>query len=187
MSVIDLAEAKTHLDITTDDDDDELLAVIDSAEAAIVQRVGPLTATDATARVVGYSWGLYLPQYPAISLTSVTPVNGTPLDLSTLYLDGRAGAVSRNDGSRFTSPAYDVAYVAGRDPVPTDLVFAVKELTRHMWETQRGAASVANAYLDDNVGVGLHGMALALPGGAYTFPIRIMELLAPHLPNVIGA
>jgi hypothetical protein len=138
MSALTLADAKTFLNITAATYDAELQTFIDAAEAAIAQRVGPLTTSSVTKRVPGYGWNLHLPIYPAVSLTSVTPVGGTALTLSDLHLEGDVGAVSYNGGSFFTSPAYDEVYTAGRASVPADLLMKVKFVLKYLWNTQRG-------------------------------------------------
>lgn len=165
MSVLDLADAKAYLNITSSDFDSELQTFIDAAEAAIAQRVGPLSTSSVTKRVPGYAWSLHLPIYPAVSLTSVTPVGGSALTLADLYLDQDSGAISYNGGSFFSSAGYDVTYTAGRSPVPADLLMAARELLRHMWTTQRGSRT---------------GPALDIPGLAYSLPNRVLELIAPY-------
>src|SRR5690242_5393665 len=132
MSALGLADAKSYLNITSPDFDAELQTFIDAAEAAIAQRVGPLTPTSVTKRVAGYGYNLHLPIYPAVSLTSVTVVgSATTLTLSDLYLENSTGAVSYNGGSFFSASAYDVTYMAGRSPIPADLMAAIRELLRH--------------------------------------------------------
>lgn len=138
MSALTLADAKTYLNITAATWDTELQTFIDAAEAAIAQRVGPLSTTSLTKRVPGFGWSLHLPVYPAVSLTSVTPVGGSALTLSDFYLDPDVGAVSYNNGSFFSSFAYDVVYTAGRSPVPADLLMKVKATLKFLWSSQRG-------------------------------------------------
>jgi hypothetical protein len=175
MSALSLDDAKAHLDITTSTNDAELQDFIDAAEGALGKRVGPLTPASISTRVEGYGWGLHLPVRPAISLTSVAVANSsTTLDLTTLYLDTNSGTVSMSDGSFFTSWAYDVAWQAGWQTVPPDLLHAVKEFVRHLWETQRGAPNrtIGSALVET--------IAPTLPVAAFTFPIRVEELLAPY-------
>jgi hypothetical protein len=173
VSAVALDDVKTHLNSTGAINEAELQGTIDAAEAAISRRVGPLETVDKTARVRGGGLGLRLPVSPAESLTSVTPVNGTALTLADLYLDQGAGVVTYNNGSAFCAHAYDVVYVAGRSECPDDLLLAVKELVRHMWDAQRGPVKVGPLQSD--------ALSNTLPGSAYTFPIRVTELLAPHL------
>jgi len=167
MSALTLADAKTYLNISAATYDTELQTFIDAAEAAIAQRVGPLTPASVTKRVPGYAWNLHLPVYPAVSLTSVTPVGGSALTLSDLHLEPDIGAVSYNGGSFFSSPAYDVVYSAGRSPVPADLLMAVKELLRHLWASQRGGGPRPGPTTD-------------VQGSAYLMPYRVLELIAPY-------
>lgn len=174
MSALTLAEAKTHLNITVTTYDNELQAVIDSAEAVLTQRVGPLVSTPTTRRVQGGSYSLVLPVTPALTLTSVTPRSGTALTLTDLYLDVRTGLVTYNNLGPFVAAYYDVVYNAGRTTCPSDLLFAVKELVRHMWAPQRGGAART---LPDGAG---------LPGAAHLLPYRVSELIAPHVQIGVG-
>lgn len=174
MSVLTLADARTHLNVTAGPHDAEVQAFIDAAEAAIIQRCGPLASTAATVRVRGGGTALVLPTIPAVSLTSVTPVDGTALTLADLYLDTGAGLVTYNSGSTFTDRLYDVVYNAGRTTCPEDLLMAVKELVRHMWQTQRGPTRRPGSQPSE-------GTANTVPGAAYLLPFRVSELIAPHL------
>lgn len=174
MSALTLAEAKTHLNITATTYDDELQAVIDSAEATLTQRVGPLVSTPTTRRIPGGSYQLALPVTPAIALTSVTPRDGTALTLADLYLDVRSGMVTYNNLGPFVAAYYDVVYDAGRSTCPDDLLFAVKELVRHLWQTRRG---LTGRSLPDGETV---------PGAAYLLPNRVLELIGTHVQGPVG-
>lgn len=172
MSVLSLDAAKAHLNVTGTKDDIEIAETIDAAEAAITKRVGPLEPTLKTVRVSGGS-ALVLPTTPAVSLTSITPVNGAALTLADAYLDSEAGVVLNMWGGSFSSIAYDVAYVAGREDCPADLMLAVKELVRHLWKSQRGGAQRPGSQPSD-------AMSNTLPGAAYAFPFRVEQLIAPY-------
>lgn len=174
MSALTLAEAKTHLNITVSTYDTELQAVIDSAEAALAKRVGPLVSTAVTRRIPGGTYELALPVTPAISLTSVTPRSGTALTLTDLYLDTTTGMVTFNNLGPFVAAYYDVVYAAGRTTCPSDLLFADKELVRHLWTTQRGGTPRRS---DD---------ANPVPGAAHLLPYRVSELIAPHVQVAAG-
>jgi hypothetical protein len=112
---------------------------------------------------------------PAVSLTSVTPYSGTALTLSDLYLDTRTGLVTFNNMSPFVAAYYDVVYDAGRSTCPADLLFAVKELVRHLWATQRAGAR-GGASAEGN----------AAPGAAHLLPYRVAELIVPHAQIGVG-
>ena len=174
MSVLDLASANAHLNITSGTSDVEVQAFIDAAEAAIAKRCGPRASTAVTVRVRGGALELLLTTTPALSLTSVTPVDGTALTLGDLYLDTAAGLVTFNSGSAFSARYYTVVYNAGRSPCPADLLMAVKELLRHMWQTQRGPTRRPGSQPSE-------GTANTVPGAAYLLPFRVSELIAPHL------
>lgn len=173
VSVLTLAEAKTHLNITATTHDAELQDVIDAAEAVISKRVGPLQATVRTARVQGGGTRLVLPEYPVTSLTTVTPADSDALTVGDLSLDSAAGVVTYTSGARFGARWYDVAYSAGRATCPDDLLMAVKELVRHMWDTQRGPARRPGSTASDVA-------SNTLPGAGYLLPFRVSELIAPH-------
>lgn len=174
MSVLPLATARAHLNISGTAHDTKLQATIDGAEAVIAQRCGPLASSATTARVWGGHAELVLPVTPAISLTSVTPVDGTALTLSDLYLDTTAGLVTYNSGTAFTARYYTVVYAAGRSTCPADLLMGVQELVRHMWETQRGPTRRPGSTASD-------ATSNTIPGAAYMLPFRVSELIAPHL------
>lgn len=170
MSVLSLANAKTHLNVTTTKDDGEIQALIDAAEAAIAQRVGPLKPTTVTARVSG-STALVLPVCPVLSLSTVVDDAGTAVTLGDLSVDLDAGVVTYLTGARF--PTYfTVVYQAGRNPCPADILLAVKELVRHLWMTQRNPALFPGSSISDG--------PASVPGAAYLMPYRVQELIAPH-------
>lgn len=173
MSVLSVNDATAYLNIDSNKYDSEIQAMIDAAEAVIAKRVGPLASTATTSRVRGGGYMLALPVTPAVSLTSVTPVNGTALTLGDLYLNTRAAQVTYTSGAGFSSSLYDVVYQAGRATCPADLLMAVKELVRHMWRTQRGPTRRPGSEPSE-------ALSNTIPGAAYMLPIRVSELLAPH-------
>lgn len=179
MAALTLSEVKSHLNVTVLTHDAELVAFIEAAEAAIAQRVGPLTPVARTVRVSPASRVLRVPT-PAASLTGVTDADGVALTVGDLFLDGASGLVSFNDGTGFTSRYYTVTYMAGRDPVPADLKLAVKELVRHFWTTQRGTGPRPGG------GPLSESTSNTVPGAAYLLPFRVSELLKPHMPLLVG-
>lgn len=180
MTVLTLPEVKTHLNLTSTRHDDELTEFIGRAEAAVSQRVGPLESTEVTERVDGRGTSLVLSQAPALSLTSVAPAGGEPLDTSGLRLDRAAGTVEHDGGGGwFPAARYDVTYTAGRATVPADLRLATLELLRHLWATQRGNAPTSAGALP-NAGE-TEVLSPAETGAAFSYPWRVEQLLAPHL------
>lgn len=177
MSVVLLSEAKAHLNITVITHDTELQTVLEAAEAILTQHVGPLAPVATTSRVSGGRVVIVLPVAPVISLTSITPVGGTALTVTDYQLDASAGLVSLVSGGIVGYGVYDVVYQAGRTALPADLALAVKELVRHLWESQRGAARSAISPMGDAPNVG---------GPGYLLPYRVQELIAPHMLHAVA-
>lgn len=169
MSTVPLSAVKTHLNITSTAQDGELQAFIDAAETAIEQRVGPLCPVVTTERSRANGGTFVLGTTPVVSLTSLTPVGGTAYDVATLDVDVLAGTVGRTSGGSFSTGNFDIVYVAGRATCPADLELAVKELVRHLWESQRTPARFPGS--DEPI---------APTGAGYLMPYRVQELLAPH-------
>jgi hypothetical protein len=176
VSVLTLDEVKEHLgiDLADTDEDVELQRFIDAAESAVGRKCGGIGPATVTGRVDGYSRTLVLPTAPVVSLTSVTPVGGTALDVSSLDLNVAAGVVESLDGSAFTARRYDVVFQSGRTTAPPDLLLAAKELVRHLWLTQRGAAPGSPGALPD-------GSVDPAAGLSFTWPWRVEQLMAPYL------
>lgn len=171
MAVVSLPEVKSYLNIASNVHDDELPGMIEAAQAAIAQRVGPLEPVEVTANLSGGS-ALALPVYPILSLTSVTSAGNT-IAHAGFTIDSGAGLVSNAAGGFLLSTPYTVTYMAGRNPCPPDLVLAVKELVRHLWMTQRGPTGRPGSAQSD-------AASNTVPGAAYIFPFRVEQLLAPH-------
>ena len=144
--------------------------IIDAAEAAIAAKCGPLAATPVTEQATASGGTMLLASLPVVALVSVTPVSGSiALDLNGLTVDTSAGVVSG-----VPSGTYTVAYTAGRAPCPPDLLLAVKEQVRHLWDTQRGPTGRPGSTTSA-------ATANTIPGAAYMMPFRVSELIAPHI------
>lgn len=86
-------------------------------------------------------------QLPVLSVTSAT-LNGSSVDVSQWFVEnGLAGMVRPSvswpfgpSATGFTFGTYTVTYVAGRNPVPQDLVEAALLRVQHSYATQRGAS-----------------------------------------------
>jgi hypothetical protein len=165
VSVLALADVKLHLNITVATYDAELQGFIDACEAAAAEKVGPLTSVATTERVSGGGCGLVLRTTPVVSLTSVTPVNGTAYDITLLTVDNSAGVIEWLTGGRFQTGWYDVIVEAGRASVSEDLKLAIKDLIRDNWaHSQRGPT---RRPADSPLGV--------------TFSTAVMQKLSPHI------
>lgn len=181
MSVLALSLAKTHLNLTGTTHDTELQTFIDAAEATIGRLIGPLEVEEYTERVRGRRSMLELAKLPVVEIVSVTPDPGSALDLDSVQFDP-AGVIELASGyGRFASANYTVVYRAGWQDLPdtalpADILLAVKELVRHLWETQRGSGAGRPGSRSSDA------VANTVPGAAYALPIRVEQLLSPYVP-----
>lgn len=180
MSVLDLTSAKAHLNITGSTNDVEIQATIDAAEAAIGRKIGPLETSAVTSRVTGCARALVLPTLPVVSVTTVTGSDASTISASDLVADP-SGVVSFASYGSFPSAAYTVVYEAGWGAVnedvwagPADLLQAIKEMTRHLWVTQRGGSVRPGSTSPD-------ALSNTLPGSAFALPIRVQQLVEPYI------
>lgn len=168
MSVVPLADIKSDLKIAADASDARIQAKIEAAEAALSRLLGgagALSATAVTQRVTGCRPTLMLSRLPVISVESVTDSSGNAIDLSTLDIDEDHGLIYMTGGT-FTDPFYTVGYHTGYASLDADLVEAVKLLTKHFWETQRGPTARPSTQ---------QSTPNPTPGG---FPPRVLEIVA---------
>jgi hypothetical protein len=172
MSVLSLSLAKSHLNITVATHDVELQDTIDEAESLIADRCGPLESVATTERVKGGGTGLVVRVTPMVSLTSVTPVNGSAYDVTLFDVDKSAGVIEWTSGAKFSPGSYDVVYQAGRSEVPDALMRGIKELVRHLWETQRGSSRRPG--VSDSA-------SNTLPGAAFIWPFRVEQAIAKYV------
>ncbi len=189
-SVLTLPDAKTHLNITANTYDTELQTFIDAGEAAIGTLLGsPFGSTACDEWHDGGDYTLVALQAPVASVTSVTECAGTgyvkvlaeqpldgPSDSFGYTLDKSTGLFTRRASGiaiRFLPGRRNIhlIYTAGytNATVPADLLLADKEMLRHLWTTQRGAGTRRPGAETDSV-----------PSTAYSFPNRVVELVAPH-------
>lgn len=180
MSVLPLADAKEHLNITSATHDAELQKHIVAAEALIGRRCGPLEGSAKTKRVTGGGrLALPLPISPVISLTTVTGYSVGSVNLADLYLNQDAGVVTYNSGTPFTDRYYDISYQAGRLIVEGDLLQGVKEMVRHLWESQRGGSFRPGQPEMDHT-------ANTVPNVGDELPFQVMVLIASELRDGLG-
>lgn len=177
MSALELNDVAEHLNLTSADNNAKLAAKLASAQSALEKRVGLMEVATVTARVSA-SGALRLPffqrlrpTFPAIAITSITPVGGVAVSITDLTVDD----INVVRGASF-SGTYDVVYTAGHDPLPNDLAEALRELTRHLWTTQRGGSQRPGSQPSE-------ALSNSLPSSAKTLPFRIEQLIDPYLPN----
>ena len=180
LGVVSLQDAKDHLNLTTSTNDEELRRFLwvatDMCEQYAGRVLGRRTFTES---YDGGTSRLRLRHPVALSITSVVE-NGVTLDPANYRLDPITGMFVERIGSNGltqfgglfsgTINSVMVTYVAGFGIVPPIAQQAVLEALRHLWQTQRGAASVSALVSsgDDYT-----------PGMGYSLPRRVMELLDP--------
>jgi hypothetical protein len=170
--LLDVAEARQQLNITTDAHDTELAYYVSATTAIIEGHIGPVLPRDVTEVQPG-GCVLVLHQAPVLSLTSLTPVPlvSTGYAVADLDVDPATGIVRRLDGGGFAGPLR-VTYRAGRDAVPPNVGLAARIIVGHMWETQRVSAASRPVF-------GQHEDMLPTPSMGFIIPRRAMELLQP--------
>jgi hypothetical protein len=173
-SHLDFTDVRARLNISglSDAEIEDMMA---SAVQEQEQRVGPVAPRVVTGLVVYPSSGVLLLPAPVVSLTSLTPAGGTALSLGSLDLSGlSSGIVRPGTLSAFWATSYTVSFVAGRNPVPQDLVEAALLRVQHSYETQRGGADTA---FTDQIEGGV--------GAAFALMLRAKDKEAPYvLPAV---
>lgn len=139
---VDFFDAKARLNVSSLADA-EIQDMIDSAISEQEQRVGPVAPRIAS-KIVTPSSGVLLLPPPVISITSITPAGGSPLSLVGLDLSGLSAGIVRPGSSAYwwSATAYTVVFVAGRNPVPQDLVEAALLRVQASYETQRGPTTL---------------------------------------------
>jgi hypothetical protein len=164
VSLLDLnADVKPHLKIDRANDDTVLQAKLDAAEAFVSRQTngsGGLGVTTATERITGGRTALPLSYTPIVSVTSVTDASGNTLVVANLDVDKEQGIINYSvlGGVLFPLLWYSVVYQTGYasvEAVPEEVKEAVRLMTQHFYETQRGPrrpvggdeATSPNAYM----------------------------------------
>jgi hypothetical protein len=175
---ISLAEAKKHLkkNSTKTDDDAELLEFITASCAKVVDLVGPVAPVAVTETVPCRAplHVIVLKQHPVISITSVA-VDGTAVPeadfgagVTGWILDPGPGLLGHS--RRWPWGLVEVAYRAGRTPLPGNVRLAGLELVAHLWRTIKLNGSGGRPPVSG-------GDDIIIAGAAYALPNRVRELL----------
>ena len=172
LPVISLDEAKSYLNITSTNSDEEIrqfiLEATDIAERLTGRQLRRRTVTRTYSSPPGAE--LVLGHIPVASVTSISE-NGTALVEGTDYVVNNAAGIIRR-GTETVAVTWaagtsnlDLVYVVGEStPSPTAQLL-VKELTRHLWRTQRGASPMSMGNGDDFI-----------PGSNNIVTYRVREL-----------
>jgi len=139
-ALLSLADAKSHLNITTTTYDDELREFIEAATEIVESYVGPVVSRTHTARVCGYRYKIPLLHTQVTAVTNITVIrtNTSPITLTDLTIDSPAGVISYKNGIAFPYGDMDVTYTVGRTSVKTNWTLAAKIIVKHNWDTQLG-------------------------------------------------
>lgn len=172
-----LVEFKAFLNRPTGDaaDDSELEMTLVAATEAVEQwrSIGPIVPREVTSRVAANDSGaLVLPLSPVRSVASVTSVDGGPSYAAADLTVRESGIVTARSG-RLALGLYDVAYEAGRDPVPDALRLATLIIGKHLWETQRGPKTRLRTEDDES--------RAQWAGAGYLIPNRAAHLMQPYV------
>lgn len=170
LGLVGLADAKAHLNMTGTTSDEELRATLLAATVAAEDHLGrPLrrvTRSQTFHAPAGNGRGLVLDRTDIAAVTEVT-ADGTVLAATAYDADLNAGVLWAGSWDYPVTVEYTTAPV--ESPA---LRQAVLELTRHLWETQRGSMPMMPR--------GVDGMDAFNPAMGYSLPRRVTELLAPY-------
>lgn len=136
---LDAALARLNLDPTTVSAGTvaEVQDMIASAVSEQEQRVGPVAPRVVTETVTAYGGRLSLSARPVLSLTSALAGVASTSITGWSVPSPMAGLVQ---STAYLSGTFTVTYVAGRNPVPADLVEAALLRVQHSYATQRGGS-----------------------------------------------
>jgi hypothetical protein len=177
-SLLSLADAKGHLNITSTTNDEEILTFLDVVTVIVENRCGAMLPKTYVERYDG-GQRLMLRHGPPVSVTAIEPWYGAgygeTVAPSAIVLDPVTWSIERIDGLDFCLGPYKVTYKAGRTVIPPNVLHGGRELLSHLWTTQRGPSTV---------GVQPAGLSedelFAVAGRAYSVPRAVLEMLAPH-------
>ena len=190
LGVVSFDEVKAHLNIAASNttNDEEIRRFIDAATDLAENYVGCILGrqTFASEMYDGNVEHLRLRNPRAMTITSVYE-NGLLLQSTDYVLDPTGQRLYRVTTGAISSPSYFgiwapgannivVSYVAGFVNPPAAVRQGVLEIIRHLWQTQRGSASVmGRVQTGDDF----------YPSSTFSLPRRAMELLDPaSLPGL---
>jgi hypothetical protein len=171
ISIISFAEARAHLNKTSNATDDELSAFMMAATELVESKVGICVPRTFTERIDQGRLQLVSVYKPILSVTSVTSIwpGGPSWPGSLIRWDAEAGIIYQIPPFDFWWGPWDVVLTSGRQVIAERHIHAAKEQLRHLWETQRGGQPPAL----------LEGEQEFTTSAGFTFsvPRRVLELL----------
>lgn len=161
MAIVTLADAKTHLNITSTTNDDELTRFIAAAQSVVENEIGSVDPVQYTEVHNGGSPVIVTYHAPVISVDSLSEYAGNtvyaltnqPVGFSTspwgyTLDDPLSGRITRRGAGSYPMPflggenAVTITYTAGRTTVPASVQLATLIIIAQLWQTQRGTASL---------------------------------------------
>lgn len=170
-SLLSLADAKAHLNITSTTYDDELREYLEAATKIVESYVGPIVQRTHTARVCGYRSRIPLPHTQVTGVTAITLVSdgSSPITLSDVAVDTNAGIISYKSGGVIGYGDMDVTYTVGRTSVDPNWSLAAKHIVKANWNSQLG--NLPSVQGDDP--------GYEMTGDGYRVPYKAIGLLQP--------
>lgn len=178
-TLVTLAEAKAHLNITGVSDDEEIMGMVEAVTTPIERVAGSVLPASYTERHDGARPMIALSHRPVLSVTSVTLPGGTTVAPPGYELDADAAVLTRMAGAyrwEWEAGRITVSYTAGLAAVPAHVRLAALIVVQHLWETQRGGPRDQRF-----TGGGGEGWS---PGMGFALPRRALELLGDQTAGI---
>lgn len=168
MALITLAQAKTHLNITSSATDPELQSFV-AVACALVQGYADRSWDVATVTQAfdGGGQDFVLHSSPITAVTTVA-IDGATAAATSYTVDTDSGIVRTDWRTAPGRANVTVTYNVGSATVPALAQHAALETVRHLWATQRGT-TMRNVMPGEEYVVGT----------GFSLPRRVMELLDP--------
>jgi hypothetical protein len=170
-SVLSLADAKAHLNITSTTQDDELREYLESATAVIEEYVGPIVRRTHTRQVTGGRQAINLPHTQVLEVTAVDYARdgAEAIAAADVLVNTDAGVITRVDCGYLPYGELAITYTVGRSYVKPNWTLAAKMIVAHNWESQLG--NLPSIQGDDP--------GYVVSGSGYLVPYRALALLHP--------
>lgn len=146
LPLVSLADARAHLDMSTTTTDEELRRFLLSASDLAERWTGRTLRRQSFTETFDGGRSVHLLSHlPVLSITSVTE-SGTALSAGDYTVDAASGLLwrgSTTSGATWATGRQNVTvtYAAGYAEPPPAAYELVLEITRRLWETQRGASA----------------------------------------------
>jgi hypothetical protein len=173
--IVSLADAKSHLNITSTRNDAEIRSWLEATTEIVEQYTGITarrTVTETHILPPSGARAFVLRRTPVVEITALTPLDGSQgVPVSSFAVDSDTGVV-RPKGGGLVFGEFTATYTAGRSSIPASVAAAALIILQHLWQTQRGASrGPVPAGLDD---------AQMVAGIGYAVPNRALQLMEPH-------